>query len=604
MFSSFQTPWYCVWYNHRNQQSSSEDQSSSEGCMSNPLPQTKDLVHGAFSLVKAYTKLAAELAAEDYDYHMAFTGFRQQISRHSEAVVTVMDKCCQLLPSKRRVVLSDGTGKLSSLQRAAVMEAADSLLENVDGLLDELRGRRLSAKEQLSVKFGSELQGPATASGGLTGSGVNITRPQLTFEHPVDNTATPFCPVYYDEKGIRHVGEPGVHPFAERIKNASISSAQLLLKTETPYLPLDSCPLTFVDAVESLQAVVAVLLKETEIAVDLEHHDFYSYQGFTCLMQISSRTEDFIIDCLKLRSHMHLLAPVFLEPSIVKVLHGAREDIRWLQKDFGLYVVNLFDTSVALQNLHMPHSLAFAVDHFCQVKLNKKYQTADWRVRPIPAEMISYAQQDTHFLLYVYDRLKQLLLNCESRATVGNMLVHVFQESRALSLERYEKPQLDPDATYKLALGRSLGGLSLSQLQVAREIFNWRDAAAREADDSPSAVMHISCVLSIATRLPLSANEVLKCCSPVSVIVRTNVMKLLQIVKSVTGGTESVKDGVDDGAVSRKCAPAGGVGAALHYVGVHRAMTGTLPSIERRACPSTAWETTHSVVRTEPSAWF
>lgn len=571
--------------------------------MSGSLPQTKDLVNGAFTLVKEYTKLTADLAEEDYDYHMAFPAFRHQITRHSEAVVSLMDKFCQLLPAKRRVTLSSTGGKLTDPQRAAVMEAADSLLENVDGLLDELKGRRLSAKDQLSVKFGSELQGvvPSSSYSVFNAAGVSVLRPQLTFEHPVDNSPTPFRPVYYDEKGVRHVGEPGVHPFAERIKAVSVPSEQLLLKTETPYLSLVTCPLTFVDTVEDLEAVVAVLLNETEIAVDLEHHDFYSYQGFTCLMQISTRTQDFIVDCLKVRANMYLMAPVFLQPNIVKVFHGAREDVRWLQKDFGLYIVNLFDTSIALQNLHMPHSLAFAVDHFCQVKLNKKYQTADWRVRPIPAEMVSYAQQDTHFLLYVYDRLKQLLLNCEARASVGNMLLHVFQESRLLSLERYEKPHLDPDVTYKQALGRSLGGLSSSQLQVAREIFNWRDMAAREADDSPSAVMHISCVLSIATKLPTSANEVLKCCSPVSVAVRTNVMKLLQIVKDAIGSADSLKDGAN-GDVKPKPLP--NVGVALRYMGVHRSMTGTLPSIEQRADTAFTVEDTHVVVRTEPSAWF
>lgn len=29
---------------------------------------------------------------------------------------------------------------------------------------------------------------------------------------------------------------------------------------------------------------------------------------------------------------------------IVQVLHGADSDIAWLQRDFGLYIVNLFDT--------------------------------------------------------------------------------------------------------------------------------------------------------------------------------------------------------------------------------------------------------------------
>jgi exosome complex exonuclease RRP6 len=64
-------------------------------------------------------------------------------------------------------------------------------------------------------------------------------------------------------------------------------------------------------------------------------------------MQISTRDEDFLIDTLVLRHKMHILNAVTTDPSIVKVLHGADSDIVWLQRDFGLYIVNLFDTGQA-----------------------------------------------------------------------------------------------------------------------------------------------------------------------------------------------------------------------------------------------------------------
>ena len=35
---------------------------------------------------------------------------------------------------------------------------------------------------------------------------------------------------------------------------------------------------------------------------------------------------------------------IFANPGILKVLHGADGDIVWLQRDFGIYVVNMFDT--------------------------------------------------------------------------------------------------------------------------------------------------------------------------------------------------------------------------------------------------------------------
>ena len=82
----------------------------------------------------------------------------------------------------------------------------------------------------------------------------------------------------------------------------------------------------------------------SEIAVDLEYHSYRTFGGFVCLMQISTREEDFVVDTLALRDEMEELNEVFTDPNVVKVFHGAESDIVWLQQDFNLYIVNLFDT--------------------------------------------------------------------------------------------------------------------------------------------------------------------------------------------------------------------------------------------------------------------
>ena len=71
-------------------------------------------------------------------------------------------------------------------------------------------------------------------------------------------------------------------------------------------------------------------------------------------MQISTRTEDFIVDTLALFKQLgDALRPIFDNPRIVKVLHGADSDVEWLQRDFGLYLVNMFDTGQAARTLGM-----------------------------------------------------------------------------------------------------------------------------------------------------------------------------------------------------------------------------------------------------------
>ena len=93
------------------------------------------------------------------------------------------------------------------------------------------------------------------------------------------------------------------------------------------------------DTPAALAACAAALAAAEDgcIAVDLEAHSYRSFQGFTCLIQASTRREDFLIDALALRGHIRAaLAPVFQDARLVKVMHGADGDVTWLQRDFGV----------------------------------------------------------------------------------------------------------------------------------------------------------------------------------------------------------------------------------------------------------------------------
>lgn len=80
-------------------------------------------------------------------------------------------------------------------------------------------------------------------------------------------------------------------------------------------------------------------------------------------------------------------------------------DIGWLQRDFGIYVVDMFDTGQAARVLNYgKYSLAFLLKKFCDVTANKQYQLADWRIRcsifkgfifqtPSPSSAINTATQ-------------------------------------------------------------------------------------------------------------------------------------------------------------------------------------------------------------------
>ena len=57
--------------------------------------------------------------------------------------------------------------------------------------------------------------------------------------------------------------------------------------------------------------------------------------------------QTFLIDAIRLKDHIRpiLGSIIFENASIQKVFHGClHSDVAWLERDFGLAVINVFDT--------------------------------------------------------------------------------------------------------------------------------------------------------------------------------------------------------------------------------------------------------------------
>ena len=248
----------------------------------------------------------------------------------------------------------------------------------------------------------------------------NISRPQLKFREKIDNSNTPFVPKLFikpnalkplpealTKSGRERKERPEdldvpaaladfihqqrtqqteqdmfAHPYQYELEHFSPPDGVLKKPEPQMYRPIKETPCHFITTLDELVELNEKLMNCKEFALDLEHHSYRSFLGLTCLMQISTRTEDFIIDTLELRSDMSILNETFTDPAIVKVLHGADSDVEWLQKDFGLYLVNMFDTHQAARLLNLgKHSLDHLLKLYCSVDADKQYQLADWRIR-------------------------------------------------------------------------------------------------------------------------------------------------------------------------------------------------------------------------------
>lgn len=177
----------------------------------------------------------------------------------------------------------------------------------------------------------------------------NLVKPQLSFDikpNNLDNspfrpllTVKPHAKIPLEESFEMFTNELGkkqyeartdarkkanglryIHPYIEEIKTMKYPGRMFQKQEPKEYLPFEETEAVFVDSPELLLEMLEELKKATEIAVDLEHHDQRSYIGLVCLMQISTREKDWVVDTLKLRMELQILNEVFADPNIIKVI--------------------------------------------------------------------------------------------------------------------------------------------------------------------------------------------------------------------------------------------------------------------------------------------
>nr|XP_010932653.1 protein RRP6-like 2 isoform X1 [Elaeis guineensis] len=330
----------------------------------------------------------------------------------------------------------------------------------------------------------------------------SIPRPQDQYHIRVNNKNQPFEHVWLErsEDGSRFI-----HPL-EKLSVLDFIDRNVGEGELVKPLPIESTPFKLVDGVNELKELAAKLRGVNEFAVDLEHNQYRSFQGLTCLMQISTRTEDFVLDTLKLRIHVGpYLREIFKDPSKRKVMHGADRDILWLQRDFGIYVCNLFDTGQASRVLQLErNSLEYLLHYFCGVNANKEYQHADWRLRPLPDEMLKYAREDTHYLLHIYDLMTNRLISASTDE--NDLLLEVYKRSNVICMQLYEK-ELLTDASYLHIYGLQEADLNSKQLAVVAGLCQWRDHIAREEDESTGYILPNKALLEIAREMPTTPGK-------------------------------------------------------------------------------------------------
>ncbi|AMW05791.1 ribonuclease D [Gemmatimonas phototrophica] len=255
-------------------------------------------------------------------------------------------------------------------------------------------------------------------------------------------------------------------------------------------MSLPPAPL-YLDTADAVDRFLSGLTGVRTLALDTEGASFHRFVDRIYLLQLSTEHHEAVIDPLPIGTPLQLGA-LLEDRNVEVVLHDADYDLRLLHQDYGWRVTHLFDTRVAAQLLGIKaFGLAALLEQFFGLKLDKKHQRADWSMRPLTADMLDYAAQDTRHLLGLRDRLHREL---EKKGRW-----HWAKEE----FTRAEGTKWDTDGADQAFL-RLKGARDLTRRELARlrELVKWRDTIAAELDRATFRVAGNEVLLDLARLAP------------------------------------------------------------------------------------------------------
>lgn len=234
------------------------------------------------------------------------------------------------------------------------------------------------------------------------------------------------------------------------------------------------------------------LRNEPLVALDTEAASFHRFRDRVYLLQLSSRNETAVVDPLAVTS-LESLAGILADSGIEIVFHDADYDLRLLENEYGFRATNLFDTRIAAQLLNEPGvGLAALLAKYLGIHLDKRYQRADWSVRPLTPEMLDYAAADTRHLPVLRDTLRERLRDL-------GRLEWAEEEFEMLGAAPRLASGPEEPGYLRLKGAKALNGRALA---ILRELYQWREDLARRTDKAAFRIMNNEPLLLMAKAQP------------------------------------------------------------------------------------------------------
>lgn len=253
-------------------------------------------------------------------------------------------------------------------------------------------------------------------------------------------------------------------------------------------------------------------------AVDAERASGFRYSARAYLIQIKRKD-----------GGLHLIDPIPFGPGHLlftelndllntdeTILHASTQDLPCL-RELGINPVKLFDTELAGRIAGLPRvGLGPLLESLMGVSLAKEHSAADWSVRPLPKDWLTYAALDVELLVELRDKMYLILKDAKK-------LPWAIEEFASILKAPPAPPRVDP--------WRRTSGMHKikrrDQLAVIKSLWIARDAVAAAQDIAAGKLLNDSAIVELAIAAPTTKKEFEKCLRPLGL--RARWMENLQL---------------------------------------------------------------------------
>lgn len=249
----------------------------------------------------------------------------------------------------------------------------------------------------------------------------------------------------------------------------------------------------FIDTESGLAELCDKLRGQPVLALDTEFLREKTYYAQLCLLQVAAEGVIACVDPLTL--NLDPLLDIIYDPSVVKVMHSARQDMEIFFDLKGDVPRPLFDSQIAATLMGFGEQVGYAnlVQQMLGVTLDKGATRTDWSQRPLDTEQISYAADDVRYLFTLYhQQLEQL----RSKGRI-DWLQDDFDNMSDLSTYAPAPQQL-----WKRVKGSQK--LSSPQLAVLRGLAVWREERAQASNRPRRWILKDEAMVDLARRSPVN----------------------------------------------------------------------------------------------------